>query len=44
MSKEPRYAILIRWGTFRLELVGRVQIAVAATLVAMLMGLKLFFL
>jgi hypothetical protein len=40
----PKYAVLIRWGTFRLDLVGKVQIAIAATIVATIVGLKLFFL
>ncbi len=43
-DKLPKYAILIRWGNFRIDLVGRVQIAVAATLIAALLGLRLFFL
>jgi hypothetical protein len=43
-EKLPKYVILIRWGTFRVDLVGRIQIAIAATALAALFGLKLFFL
>jgi hypothetical protein len=40
-AKLPKYAVLIRWGTFRLDLVGRLPILAAATLVAALMGVRL---
>jgi hypothetical protein len=40
----PKFAILIRLGNFRVDLVGRMQIAVAATLIAMLLGIRLFVL
>jgi hypothetical protein len=43
-NKLPKHVILIRWGTFRLDLVGRIQILGAAGLVAVLAGLKVFFL
>jgi hypothetical protein len=38
----PRYIVLIRWGTFRLDLVGRIQIIGVITLVAAAVGLKVF--
>jgi hypothetical protein len=41
-EKLPRYVVLIRWGTFRLDLVGRLQIIAAVTLVATLIGLKFY--
>jgi hypothetical protein len=40
-DKLPKYAILIRWDTFRLDLVGRTQIIGAITLAAILIGLKI---
>lgn len=40
-DKLPRYLILIRWGTFRLDLVGRIQIIAVVTVVAATIGLKL---
>jgi hypothetical protein len=40
----PKYVVLIRWGTFRLDLVGRLQIIAAATLIASIVGLKILFL
>jgi hypothetical protein len=40
--KLPRHVILIRWGTFRLDVVGRFQIIGIVTLVAGLIGLRLF--
>lgn len=39
----PRYAVLIRWGSFRLDLVGRLQIAIAATAIAALLGARFYF-
>jgi hypothetical protein len=39
-EKLPKYAILIRWGTFRLDLVGRTPIISVITLLAALIGLK----
>jgi hypothetical protein len=39
----PKYLVLIRWGTFRLELVGRYQILGALALAAALLGLRLFY-
>jgi hypothetical protein len=45
MPKRPqKYAVLIRWGTFRLDLVGRVQILSAITILAALIGVKIFLL
>jgi len=41
-DKIPRYAVLIRWGTFRLDLVGRPQIIAAIMLLTALIGLKVF--
>jgi hypothetical protein len=41
-GKLPKYVILIRWGTFRLDLVGRLQIIAALTTVVGLFGLKVF--
>ncbi len=38
----PKYLVLIRWGSFRLDLVGRVQIIAAVTLVATFIGLKFY--
>lgn len=38
-----KYAVLIRWGKFRLDLIGRTQILAALTLLATLIGLKLFY-
>ncbi|MGB7101565.1 MAG: hypothetical protein WBD95_22710 [Xanthobacteraceae bacterium] len=43
-EKLPKYIVLIRWNAFRLDLVGRFQIIAAITLVAALIGLKVFFL
>jgi hypothetical protein len=43
-EKLPKYVILIRWGTFRLDLVGRLQILAAITTIAGLLGLKIFLL
>jgi hypothetical protein len=40
MLKRPKYAVLIRWGTFRLELVGRGQIIAALALIAGLLGVE----
>jgi hypothetical protein len=40
----PEFAILIRWGKFRLDLVGRHQIALAAILLAMVIGVRLLVL
>jgi hypothetical protein len=42
-ERSPRYVVLIRWGTFRLELVGRTQITIAATVVAALLGARFYF-
>jgi hypothetical protein len=39
----PRHIVLIRWGTFRLELVGRTQIAIGATVLAALFGARFYF-
>lgn len=39
--KLPKYAVLIRWGTFRFDLVGRLPILAAMTLIAALVGVKL---
>jgi hypothetical protein len=39
-EKLPKYVILIRWGTFRLDLVGRLQIVAVLTVIAGLLGLK----
>jgi hypothetical protein len=43
-EKLPKYLVLIRWGTFRLDLVGRLQIIAAATLIAAIVGLRIFLL
>lgn len=40
-AKLPKYAVLIRWGTFRLDLVGRLPILAAVTLIAALVGRKI---
>jgi hypothetical protein len=40
----PKYLVLIRWGAFRLDLVGRVPIVAAITLSATLIGLRVFVL
>lgn len=40
-EKLPKYVILIRWGTFRLDLVGRLQIIAALAAIAGLLGLKM---
>jgi hypothetical protein len=40
----PKFVILIRLGNFRLDLVGRMQIAIAASLIAMLLGFRLLVL
>ena len=40
-EKLPKYVVLIRWGGFRLELIGRVQILAAAGIVGALVGIKL---
>ncbi len=42
-EKLPKYVILIRYGTFRLDLVGRWQIIAAITAIAGLFGLKFWF-
>jgi len=39
----PKYVILIRLGTFRLDLVGKAQIAIASTIFAALVGARLYF-
>jgi hypothetical protein len=36
-----QYAVLIRWGTFRFDLVGRLLILTAVTLIAALVGWKI---
>jgi hypothetical protein len=41
-DKLPKYLVFIRWGAFRLDLVGRVQIVAAITLAAALIGLRVF--
>jgi hypothetical protein len=44
MSKRPpKYAVLIRWGTFRLDLIGRAQILAALAFIAAMIGLRLFY-
>jgi hypothetical protein len=40
----PKYIILVRWNTFRLDLVGRTQIVTAITIVAAVFALRLFVL
>jgi hypothetical protein len=40
-AKLPKYAVLIRWGTFRVDLVGRLPILAAVTLIAALVGVKI---
>jgi hypothetical protein len=40
----PKFVILIRLGNFRLDLVGRMQIVIAASLIAMLLGFRLLVL
>ncbi len=40
-AKLPKYAVLIRWGRFRLDLVGRLPILGAMTLLAALVGVKM---
>lgn len=42
-EKLPRHIVLVRWGTFRLEIVGRMQIAIGATVLAALIGLRFYF-
>ena len=39
-DKLPKHAVLIRWGTFRLDLVGRAQIIGAIVVLGTLIGLK----
>ena len=39
----PRYAIFIRLGSFRLDVVGRAQIAITATAIAALLGARFYF-
>lgn len=41
LNKLPKYAALIRWGTFRFDLVGRLPILAAVTLIAALVGVKI---
>jgi hypothetical protein len=41
VSRRPKYLILIRWGAFRVDLVGRIQVAAALTLAAAIVGLKI---
>lgn len=41
LNKLPKYAVLIRWGTFRIDLVGRLPILAAVTLVVALLGVKI---
>jgi hypothetical protein len=43
-EKLPEYVILVRWGTFRLDLVGRGQIIVAIMLMAAVIGLRMLVL
>jgi hypothetical protein len=42
-DKLPKHVILVRWGTFRLDLVGRAQILAALALCAAVIGLRLFY-
>jgi hypothetical protein len=39
----PKHVVLIRWGTFRLELVGRGQILAMLALCASAIGLRFFY-
>jgi hypothetical protein len=39
----PPYAIFIRLGSFRLDVVGRTQIAITATAIAALLGARFYF-
>ncbi len=41
-EKLPKHAVLIRWGTFRLDLVGRLQILAAIAAIVGFLGLKIF--
>ena len=41
-DKLPKHAVLIRWGTFRLDLIGRVQIIGGVSVLATLFGLSIF--
>jgi hypothetical protein len=41
-DKLPKHIVLIRWGTFRLDLIGRGQILAALALCAAVIGLRLF--
>jgi hypothetical protein len=41
LSRLPKYLILIRWGAFRVDLVGRIQVIAALTLAAAIVGLKI---
>jgi hypothetical protein len=43
-EKLPKHVVLIRWGTFRLDLIGRMQIIGAAVVIATIIGLKVLFL
>jgi hypothetical protein len=40
VSRLPKYLILIRWGAFRVDLVGRIQVIAALALAAAIVGLK----
>ena len=41
VNRLPKYLILIRWGAFRVDLVGRIQVIAALTLAAAIVGLKI---
>ena len=41
VSRLPKYLILVRWGGFRVDLVGRTQVIAALTLAAAIIGLKI---
>ena len=41
VNRLPKYLILIRWGAFRVDLVGRMQVIAALTLAAAIVGLKI---
>lgn len=42
-DKLPKYVILVRWGTFKLDLVGKLQILAVTSIIAGIFGLKYMF-
>ncbi len=41
VTDEPEFSVLVRWGNFRLSIVGRAAILAWLTVIASLLGFKL---